>query len=145
MSNDKSESTGVDGSRHMPPLAEPIAFSLVVYERKCLDIPVNGIIGVEAHATQSFFIEEQGPVTFDMPHVAVWLAPKFQQRLRDFTRGIVGDVMELFVDGKCISRPVVREPLGNESSFLLSADDLAEAQRLAEQLRRGWRRLKAVE
>jgi preprotein translocase subunit SecD len=53
--------------------------------------------------------------------------------------------MELFVDGKCISRPVVREPLENESSFLLSADDLAEAQRLAEQLRRGWRRLKAVE
>lgn len=121
---------------HAPP--ERIALSLVVYERKRLDIPVSAVIRIEAFATQTF---SAGDIvrTYNFPHVEVWLAPNMQKRLRDFTCDMVDRVVEFHVGDKCVARPVVREPLGNEPSFLLSANDFAEAQAMADKLRTGWR------
>ncbi len=123
---------------------ERIAMSLVVFERKRLDVPVSGLMRVVPCATQTFADERGRPITFDIPHVEIWLTPNLQKRLRDFTRDLVGEVMEIHVGDKCISRPVVREPLGNEPSFRLSANDFAEAQALAATLRTGWRPVRVV-
>jgi hypothetical protein len=53
--------------------------------------------------------------------------------------------LEIVVRERCISRPVIREPLGNEPSFQLSANDFAEAQALAAELCTGWRPVRTVE
>ena len=132
----------IDGGGAPVP-ADRIALSLVVYERKRLDVPLSALIRVEASATQTF-IGERGPVTFDRPHVEIWLTPNLQRQLREFTRDLVDQVMEIRIGERCVARPVVREPLGNNPSFLLSASDLAEAQALAAELRIGWRPVRSV-
>jgi hypothetical protein len=134
----------IDGGRDSHAPAERIALSFVVYERKRLDIPVSAIVRIEAHATQTF---SAGHIvrTYDLPHVEIWLTPSMQSRLHDFTCDMVDQVVEVHVGDKCVARPVVREPLGSESSFLLSASDFPEAQAMADKLRTGWRRVTAVE
>jgi preprotein translocase subunit SecD len=54
------------------------------------------------------------------------------------TRKIVGEALEVFVGGECVASPIVREPLCGEASFQISANDLAEAEALAQRLRIGW-------
>jgi preprotein translocase subunit SecD len=135
----------IDGDRPAHAQSERIAISFVVHERKRLDIPVSALVRVEAGATKTFADERGWSVTYDLPHVEIWLAPSLQARLRDFTVDIIGEEMEILVGGRCISRPVVREPLGNEPSVQLSANDFAEAQALAAKLRTGWRPVRVVE
>jgi preprotein translocase subunit SecD len=74
-----------------------------------------------------------------------WLMPNLQIRLYDFTRGSVDEIMEVFVAGRCVTRPVLREPLGTEPSFQISAADCDEACALADELRVGWRLVSLVE
>jgi preprotein translocase subunit SecD len=135
----------IEGDQPSGVQEERIAISFVVFERKRLDVPVSALMRVEARATQTFADERGRPITFDLPHVEIWLTPNLQKRLRDFTRDLVGEVTEIHVGDKCISRPVVREPLGNEPRFLLSANDFAEAQALAATVRTGWRPMRVVE
>jgi preprotein translocase subunit SecD len=144
MDNDKPALRVVDGDRSCDARRERVAMSLVVHERKRLDIPVSALTKVEAFATETF-CDGRGPVTLDLPHVRIWLTPNLQKRLRDFTCDIVGELTELHVGDKCISRPVVREPLGGEPSFQISVNDFAEAQVLADELRTGWRPMRAVQ
>lgn len=49
--------TVIDGNTGQNLAGGPIAFSLIVYERKKLDVPVNEIV-VKVTATQSFNVEE---------------------------------------------------------------------------------------
>ena len=117
---------------------ERIAVSLVVNERRRLDIPLSAVIRVDALAVQSF-ADGRRVVTFDQPHVRIWLMPNLQRRLYDFTRGSVDAIMEVFVDDQCVTRPVLREPLGTEPSFQIFTADFDEACALADKLRVGWR------
>ena len=68
-----------------------------------------------------------------------------QRKLREFTAGIVGDIMEIHVGGRCVSQPRLLEPLGDEPAFQISIYEFADAQALAETLRVGWRPVKEVE
>jgi hypothetical protein len=135
----------IEGGRSPGVQAEPIALSLVVHERRRLDIPVSALIRVEPCATQTFADGYGRPFSFDTPHIEIFLTPDLQKRLRDFTRGLVDQVMEIHVGGRCVARPVVREPLGNAPAFHVSANDFAEAEALAAKLRTGWRPVRAVE
>ena len=135
----------IDGGRTARVPATRIAMSLVVYERKRLDIPLHAMTRIEPHATQTFLFEGGGVRTYDMPHVQIWLTPNLQAKLRAFTKDIVGEIMELHVAHKVVARPVLREPLGNEPAFQISAYDLTEAQALAARLANGWRSVHAVE
>ena len=135
----------IGGGRDFRAPVERIAMSLVVHDRKRLDVPLGAILGIEAFATQTFLVEGSGPVEFNMPHVRISLTPHLQAQLRDFTHDVVGEAMEIVVRDRCISRPVVREPLGNEPSFQVSVWDFAEAQRLANEMRTGWRPVRTVE
>jgi preprotein translocase subunit SecD len=134
----------IDGDRSFDVQSERIAMSLVVHERKRLDIPVSALVRVEARQTQTF-ADRRGWATSHTPHVEIWLTPNLQRVLRDFTRDLIDQVMEIFVGGRCVLRPVVRESLGGEPAFSLSANDFAEAQTLATELRTGWRPMRAVE
>jgi preprotein translocase subunit SecD len=117
--------------------SERIALSFVVYERKRLDIPVEGLLSVEASARRTYYSEE-GPIHSNSPVVVISLTPEFQAKLYEFTADVVGQVVEFHVGKRCVSRPKLLERLGNEPSFHLSANDLAEAEEMAEVLRLGW-------
>jgi preprotein translocase subunit SecD len=104
---------------------------------------VDVIIGIEASPTQSFNCE--GRIwTFDRPNVGVEFSPEMRKRLFEFTRDIVGEMIEIHIRDRCVFRAVVREPLGSEHAFQLSANDLAEAQALAQELKTGWRPVRTV-
>jgi preprotein translocase subunit SecD len=117
--------------------SQRIAVSFVIHERKRLDIPVGGLMRVEALAGK-VFSTEQGPVHTNSPCVSFILAPKSQAQLHEFTADVVGQMMEIHVGKRCVSRAVVQERLGGEPSFQVSAYDIVEAQELAETIRFGW-------
>ena len=104
---------------------ERIALSLV-HPSGRIDIPVTAIQSIEAHEYSRF------SKRLPHPHVEVNLRFDIRARLRKLTRAIVGEPLEIFVDGKSVSKPIVREPLGDLS---ISAFDLDEANALAAQLR----------
>jgi hypothetical protein len=115
-----------------------IAMSFVVHERKRLDVPASALLSVEASAGRTYFIEGGGSIWSNSPSVEIDLAPDFQAKLYKFTADIIGEVMEVHVGNRCVARPVVREQLGKDPSFQISAFDIAEAEELAEVLRNGW-------
>ncbi len=136
MADQKPALTVMSGGREQP--VKRIALSLVIYERKRLYIPLDAILGIDAIATQTFS-DGHRIVTYDLPHVEIRLTPPMQRRLRDFTTGIVGEIMEIHVGGRCISQPRLQEPLGDQPAIHISIYDFADAQALAETLRTGWR------
>jgi hypothetical protein len=141
MTQQKPVLTVVSG-REQP--APRIAISLVVHERKRLDIPLNAILGIDAFATESFS-DGRRIVTYDLPHVEIRLTPPMQRKLREFTAGIVGETLEIHAGGRCVSQPRLPKPLGDQPAFHISIYDFADAQALAETLRTGWRPVKAVQ
>jgi preprotein translocase subunit SecD len=113
----------------------------LVHPRGRIDVPVNAIRRIEAHAEQTFFIQDTWqPVTYSRPYVEVYVSPAIRARMWWLTRQIIDEALEIIVDGECVSAPIVREPLGSQPSFHISAFDFAEAQALAERLRVGWRK-----
>lgn len=118
---------------------ERIALSLV-HPRGHVHIPISAILRIEASGEVVFAGERGWPVSFPIPHVEIWVTPPIREQIHCLTREIVDQTVAIFVAGQCIMSPMIREPLcGAGSSFQLSANDLAEAQTLAERLRTGWR------
>ena len=117
--------------------AEDIAVSLV-HARGRIDIPVNAISRVEARATFTFRNTETGEVReHPGPHVEICFSADIRQRICDLTRQIVGQPMEVVVDCAAITKPIVREPLCTRPCFQISANGIAEANALAQRIRRG--------
>jgi hypothetical protein len=109
---------------------EKIALSLVHASGR-IDIPVKAIHWIEARE-HSPFSKRQPPLP--NPHVEVSLRSDIRARLRRMTRGIVDKPLEIFVDGKSVSKPILREPLGSTGNLRISTSDLDEAHALAAQL-----------
>jgi len=84
----------IAGDRPLHVQTERTAMSFVVHERKRLDIPVSALVRVEARATKTFADQRGWPVTYDLPHVEIWLTSSPQARLRDFSRDLVGEALE---------------------------------------------------
>ncbi|MCW5747632.1 MAG: hypothetical protein KIT36_15705 [Alphaproteobacteria bacterium] len=60
------------------------------------------------------------------PHVEVRLSGAAAERLRDFTTAHVGKVIDIRVDGRVISRPMIREPIAGGTFVItgrLTGDD----------------------
>lgn len=121
MTGGRSELTVIAGSGR----TEKIALSLVHASGR-IDVPVEAIHSIEAREYSRF------SKRFPLPNVEVNLRFDIRARVRRLTRGIVGEPLEIVVDGKSVSKPIVREPLGNLS---ISTFDLDEANALAAQLR----------
>jgi hypothetical protein len=124
MTGGRPELTVIAGSGR----TEKLALSLV-HARGRIDIPARAIHRIEVHE-YSRFSKLQPP--WPEPSVEVNLRFDIRARLRKLTRAIVGEPLEIFVDGKSVSKPIVREPLGNLS---ISTFDLDKANALAAQLR----------
>lgn len=120
----------------VPAMADDIALSLV-HEQNRIDIPVSAIRRIEARATQTFVVTEtKEKRVFQLPHVELCYAADIQKRICRLTRRIIEQPMNLVVDCETLSKPVVREPLCGPC-LQLSANDLTEANALAQRLKTG--------
>jgi len=108
---------------------EKIALSLVHGSGRRIDVPVTAIHSIETREF-SRFSKRQPP--FPMPHVDVRLRYDIRARLYRLSQTIIGEPLEILVDGRSIARPIVRGPL---SDLSISTFDLDEAQTLEAQLR----------
>jgi hypothetical protein len=125
--------------RRAEPRADRIVLSLV-HPRGRVDVPARAIVRVEAQTQGILPDRESGTwVVVRGPRVAVFFTQPIRNEIFLLTQQIVGEVLEIVVDGACISRPVVREPLGAEPAFFISAYEITEARVLAHRLRTGTR------
>jgi preprotein translocase subunit SecD len=120
--------------------AEDIAMSLV-HPKGRIDVPVSDIRGVETWATTKFRTQGTQEVhEYPNPHVIVCFAHDVPQRICQLTRRIVGEPLSIVIDCEIVSEPVVNEPLCANSCFEISASDVAEANALAQRIRKGTNR-----
>ena len=110
-----------------------IALSLI-HSSGRIDVPVKAIHWIEAREDFSYFVKGQMRA-LPSPHVEVNLRSDIRARLYKLTRTIVGEPLDIFVDGKPVSKPIVREPLGGREHLRISTFDLDEAHALAARLR----------
>jgi hypothetical protein len=122
MAHKQPELTVIAGSGR----TEKIALSLV-HSSGRIDIPVTAIHSIEARQYSRF-----SKRAFLSAHVEIRLRYDVRARVHRLTRDIIGQPLEVLVGGKSISRPIVREALGNLN---VSAFDFDEAVALAAQLR----------
>lgn len=121
----------------MAPQAEEIAVSFV-HPKGRVDIPVSALDRVQAYPTVRFRNSETGAVReFPDPHVEICAAKEFRDRICELTKNVVGEATAIVVDCRTVSKPIVREPLCTKPRFNISANDLAEADALAQSIRRG--------
>lgn len=120
----------------VPAVADGIALSLL-HGQSRIDIPASAILRIEAQATQTFFITEtQQERVFQLPHVELCYTAEIQKRICQLTRQIIEQPMSIVVDCETVSRPVVREPLCGRC-LQISANDIFEANALAQRLKKG--------
>jgi hypothetical protein len=112
---------------------DKVALSLV-HSSGRIDVPVNAILWIEAREDFSYFLKGLMRA-LPSPHVEVNLRSDIRARLYKLTRTIVGAPLEIFVDGKSVSKPIVREPLGGRQHLRISTFDFDEARSLAVRLR----------
>jgi len=110
-----------------------IALSLV-HSSGRIDVPVKAVHWIEAREDFVYFAKGQMRA-LPSPHVEVNLRSDVRARLYRLTRAIVGESLEIFVDGKSVSKPIIREPLGGRDHLRISTFDLDEAHALAARLR----------
>jgi preprotein translocase subunit SecD len=124
--------------------SERIALSLV-HPMEHIDVPRRAIRRIEA-LEEFTYVDRQARKTwtFHSPCVELSFAQAIGARIWRLTQRIVDQPMELVVGGECVARPVVREPIGLQGSFQISAYDIAEAQALAHRLRAAWSMLRVV-
>jgi hypothetical protein len=115
-----------------------IALSLI-HPRERIDIPVRDVLEIEAFAEQTFFFPDiRESRTFPWAHVRLNFKPQTRARIYRLTSQIVEEEMQIVVAAEVVCSAVVREPLGIQEGFNITANDLAEAEKLACKLREGW-------
>ncbi|WP_152539878.1 SecDF P1 head subdomain-containing protein [Afipia sp. P52-10] len=116
-----------------------IAFSLV---HPCMrvDVPVRTILEITAHDAKTVFNEEaQVDEAVFSPRVDIFFKEHVKEQVYRLTRAIVGQSLDIVVDGECVSRPYVLQPLCiHEAAICIAVGHVADARALARQLRKGW-------
>jgi preprotein translocase subunit SecD len=112
---------------------DKVALSLV-HSSGRIDVPVKAILWIEAREDFSYFVKAQMRA-LPSPHVEVNFRFDVRARLYKLTRAIVGEPLEIFVNGESVSKAIVREPLGGRAHLRISTSDFDEARFLAARLR----------
>lgn len=125
----------IDGCRDVRKRAA-LAF---VHPLRRLDVSAHAILSIEVLVVTTFVVDRK-IVTFPGPHVALELDRRTCAALYAMTATILAAVRDdtpvaILVGGECVSRPILREPLGSRSSFSISADTIEDAHVLARRLR----------
>ena len=113
--------------------SEKIALSFV-HPSARIDVPVRAIHRIEARESFTYLVSgelRESPGS----HVAVCLRADIAIRLYKLTQQIVGDVLEIRVDSKCVSKPKILQPVGWCGHFVISIWDFDKAHALAAAMR----------
>lgn len=116
--------------------SDRITLSLV-HPIERIDVAVSAIRWFEPHRCK-FYNWGKKVVISKFPFVEICLAPYICERIFRLTKTIVGESLEIIVDGECIIKPVVREPLGIHQSLAISETYYDDAVALADRLRARW-------
>jgi len=73
-----------------------------------------------------------------VPFVEICIAPYIRERVYRLSKQIIGDRLEIVLDGEGVVRPIVRKPLGIHDRISISQTDYEDAVVLAERLRKRW-------
>jgi preprotein translocase subunit SecD len=100
------------------------------------------IFGIAAAAGEPVMFDiAQAEVAYDQrtgePVVSFRFTPDSARKFAEFTQRNVGRAAEMRVDGKVLSRPVIREPILQNSGQISSHFSVPEAQELAARLAAG--------
>ena len=121
----------------LPAAADDITLSLV-HGQDRIDIPTHAITRIEAQAMFTYvLIETQEVRSIPSPHVEICFTPAIGNQICQLTQRIVEQPLDIVVDCAVISSPVVREPLCKMPCFQVSANDIFEANALAQRLKKG--------
>jgi preprotein translocase subunit SecD len=120
--------------------AEDIALSLVNPKGR-VDVPLSAIHQIEARATFAYRIQGTDEVReHPSPGVDLCFAKDIRDRLCELTRKIVGERLAIVVDCGIVAEPIVGGALCDIPCFEISANDFAEANALAQRIRKGTNR-----
>lgn len=113
--------------------SEKIALSFV-HPSARIDVPTRVIHWIEARESFAYLVRGE---LRESPHahVAVCLRADIAMRLYKRTQQIVGEFLEIRVDGKCVSKPKILQPVGWCGRFAISIWDFDKAQELAAAMR----------
>jgi hypothetical protein len=102
-----------------------------------IDVAISAIRWIEPRRFKSY---NRGKTswTATRPFVEICIAPYIRERIYRLSKQIVGDPLEIVLDGEGVVRPVVREPLGIHGSISISQQDYEDAIALADRLRARW-------
>ena len=121
--------------------AEDIALSLVNPKGR-VDIPIGAVQQVGARATFAYRIKGTDEVhEHPYPRVEVCFAKDVRERICQLTEQIIGEPLAIVIDCDTVSKPIVQEPLCDNPCFQISANDIAEANALAQRIRKGTNRV----
>jgi hypothetical protein len=116
--------------------ANRIALSLL-HSTERIDVAISAILWIEPRRFK-FYNWGKKSVVSRFPFVEICLAPYIRQRIYRLTRNIIGESLEIIVDGECITKPIIREPLGIHHSLAISETYYDDAVALANRLRARW-------
>ncbi|MCP9629828.1 hypothetical protein NML43_22290 [Rhodopseudomonas palustris] len=124
---------------------ERIALSLV-HPRERIDVTIAQLLAITVVPDLTFAAPDGTLRSYAMPSVHVRLAPSICARLHRLTQAILQEKMDIVIAGEVVASPRVLEPIGAEQHISIGVYDVADAEQLAEKLRRGWARpaLRAV-
>ena len=116
--------------------SDRIALSLV-HPTERIDVAVSAILWIEP---RRYKVHGSGKASWisRQPFVEICIAPYVRERIYRLSKQIVGDPLQIVIDGEDVIRPVVREPLGIHDSIAISQTDYDDAVALAERLRARW-------
>jgi hypothetical protein len=125
--------TVINGGAQRAASTAKIALSLV-HPSGRIDVPADAIHWIETSG--EFLVSVRGRLqAWPSPHVELSLRPDIGIRIYRLTRNIVGDVVDLVVDGQSVSKIRVITPVGLRSRIRIDVLDLAKAEALAARLR----------
>ena len=116
--------------------SDRIALSLV-HSIERIDVAISPIKWIEP---RRFKLYGWGKNTWiaRRPFVEICIAPYIRERIYRLCKQIVGDPLEIVLDGEGVVRQAVREPLGIHESISISQQDYEDAIALADRLRARW-------
>jgi preprotein translocase subunit SecD len=120
--------------------ADDIALSLVNPNGR-VDIPVSAVRQVAARANFVYRIQGSEETHEDpSPHVLVCFSEDISERVCELTGKIIGQPLALVVDCETLIKPIVRQPLCKDPCLEISMSEFAEANALAQRIRKGTNR-----
>jgi hypothetical protein len=113
-----------------------IALSLV-HPIERIDIAISAIRWIEPRRLKFYTVGKNSWIA-TTPFVEICIAPYVRERIYRLSKQIVGDPLEIVIDGEGVVRAIVREPLGIRESISISETDYEDAVALATRLRTRW-------